>query len=381
MTDRLQETHKQSRRTFVKNAATVVTGVAAAGAANAALANAPMPSNGLAAGNPSAPQPRSADKKKAEAGEKTASHIVLFMHPPSTLSYRELLKPNPAVEENWRKVISAKARDEGTVVCIVQGGKGDKELVDTAKRHFGDRCVVDPSDNSDETLILLARDLERTFRGRGNHGEWNHYELWSSNSARRWTEGFKKRLAQNGYAYDPKTVTMETFGNWTGCHHKYSNFMAKYMGLTKPAVIHAEPSLSTLKGFPHKVVEYLECIPMDRHVVLVLFRREDGCPMAQYWDGLRAVWEPPHTATVTDYPKRVELYTLPTNSLIPVSGATRKLRHGFVADVGDGTHSAYTTIVGQLNKDADIREFRDALAGATITPRDDKRDVYYSIET
>jgi hypothetical protein len=226
----------------------------------------------------------------------------------------------------------------------------------------------------------LARDLERTFRGRGNHGEWNHYELWSSNNARRWTEGFKKGLARNGYAYDPKKVTMETFGNWTGCHHKYSNFMARYLGLTKPALIHAEPSLSTLKGFPHKVAEYLECIPMDRHVLLLLFRAEDGCPMAQYWDGLRAVWEPPHTATVTKYPKRVELFTFPTNSLIPVSGATRKLRHGFVADVGDGTHSAYTTIVGRGKTDADLRAFRDALASATIAPRDDKRDVYYAVE-
>ena len=173
---------------------------------------------------------------------------------------------------------------------------------------------------------------------------------------------------------------METFGNWTGCHHKYSNFMAAYLGLTRPATIHAETSLSTLKGLPHKPAEYLECIPMDRHVLLLLFRREDGCPMAQYWDGLRPVWKPPHTATVTGYKRRVELFTFTSNAVIPVNGAAKRLRHGFVADVGDGTRPAYTTIVGTGRKDADVKEFRDALAGAKIEPHDDRFDVCWSVQ-
>ncbi len=366
MTTHSDKPRGQSRRTFVRSAATVAAGAAAASVAGTSRADA------LAA-NTSAGE-------KSTGRLKEIERIFLFIHPPSTRSYRELLKPNPAAEENFKKVVAEKGADERNVACIIQSNKGDKPLVEAGRRHFGDRCVVDPNDNSNETLILLARDLERTFRGRGNHGEWNHYELWSSNNARRWTEGFKKRLAEKGYAYDPKRVAMETFGNWTGCHHKYSNFMARYLELSAPAVIHAETHLSTLKGFPMAVKEFVECIRLDRHVLLLLFRREDGCPMAQYWDGLRAVWEPPHTATVTMNPRRVEIFTFSTNALIPVSGATRTLPDGFVADVGDGCHAAYTTIVGRGKGAAYCKEFRTALAAAKIAPRHDRRTVNWAIE-
>ncbi len=370
----------QSRRTFVKNAATAVTTVAAAtGAASAAQGDATPSSTALAAGGSPDPKGQPANSAKKPEG-KEIRHICLFMHPPSTLSYRELLKPNPPVEENWRKIAAERGPDERNVAFIVQGSKGDKGLVDAARRHFGDRCILDPNDNSTATRVLLAGDLDRAFRGRGNHGEWNHYEIWSSNNARRWSEGFKKQLAKKGYFYVPEKATMETFGNWTGCHHKYSNFIAKYLGLSKPAVIHAEPELSTLKGFPMEVTAFTECIQLDRHVLLLLFAREDGCPMAQYWDGLRAVWEPPHTATVAIHPNKVEIFTFSTNALIPVDGASRKLRDGFVADVGDGAHPAYTTIVGRGKKPADVKAFRTALANAKIAPRENRRDIFYAIE-
>jgi len=380
MTIRSANVRGQSRRSFVKSAATVAAGAAAAGVTGAARGEGASPPNALAAGTSSGRRAQPAAGKKAAAKKKEIERIFLFIHPPSTLSYRELLKPNPTVEENFKKVVAEKGPDEKNFACILQGGKGDKPLVEAACRHFGDRCIVDPNDNSDETLILLARDLERTFRGRGNHGEWNHYELWSSNNARRWTEGFKKRLAEKGYTYDPKRASMETFGNWTGCHHKYSNFMARYLELSAPAVIHAETHLSTLKGFPMAVKEFVECIPLDRHVLLLMFRREDGWPMAQYWDGLRAIWEPPHTATVTMNPRRVEIFTFSTNALIPVSGETRTLPDGFIADVGDGCHAAYTTIVGRGKGPAFYKEFRTALAGATIGPRHNRRTVMWAIE-
>lgn len=330
----------------------------------------------------------------ATAGTRTASgaetpatskqpvkHILLFMHPPAQYSMYRMLKPAPQIEENWKKVLAEKGGDEGNVVCLVHSNKRDQGLEDAALRHFGDRCIVNPNDNSDATRVILARDLDRTFGGRGNHGEWNPYEIWSSNNARRWVEGFKRRLGEKGYAYDPDTVSMETFGNWSGCHHKYSNFMAVYLGLKKPAQIHAETELCSLKSVPMPVHEFVELVPMDRHVWLAIFRREDGVPMAQYWDGLRPVWQPPHVARVKIEPGKVDLFNFSPNSLIPVSGACQKLKDGFVADVGDGTHPAFTTIVG---KSRDARQFevlREALVNATIEPRDDKRQVSVAVET
>jgi len=348
-----------TRRAFLKTAA-VTSGVAlAATAATRSAPGADVPSG----------------------AKKPIKHILLFMHPPAQYSMYRMLKPAPQVEENWKKVLAEKGADPGNVVCIVHSSKKDQGLEDAARQHFGDRCIVNPRDNSEATRVLLAGDLDRTFGGRGNHGEWNPYELWSSNNARRWVEGFKRQLDQNGYHYDPATVTMETFGNWSGCHHKYSNFMAVYLGLKKPAQIHAETELCSLKSVPMPVHEFVELVPMDRHVWLAIFRREDGIPMAQYWDGLRPVWKPPHVARVTIDPKVVDLFNFSPNSLIPVSGACEKLKDGILADVGDGTHPAFTTIVG---KNASAKEFavlRDALVNATVEPRDDKRRVSVAVET
>ena len=325
---------------------------------------------------------------QAAAGEETPAvrrkpikHILLFMHPPAQYSMYRMLKPAPQVEENWKKVLAEKGPDEGNAVCIVHSSKKDQELEDAATGHFGDRCIVDPRDNSDSTRLMLVGDLDRALGGRGFHGEWNPYELWSSNNARRWAEGFKLRLNEKGYTCDPGTVTMETFGNWSGCHHKYSNFMAVYLGLKKPARIHAETELCSLKSVPMPVHEFVELVPMDRHVWLAIFRREDGVPMAQYWDGLRPVWQPPHVARVTLNPNSVDLFNFSPNSLIPVSGACKKLKDGFVADVGDGTHPAFTTIVGTSADAADFAALRAALVAAVIEPRDDKRQVSVAVET
>ena len=290
-----------TRRGFFKSTATLASGTVLASAANSPVAHA----------NTTPHQ---------QAKKKRIKHILLFMHPPAQFSQYRLLKPNPVVEENWMKVIAESGPDESSVVCIVHSGKRDEALEEMARRHFGDRCIVDPFDNSETTRLILAGDLDRTFSGRGNHGEWNPYEVWSSNNARRWVEGFKRQLAQKGYTYEPASATMETFGNWSGCHHKYSNFMAVYLGLKAPAQIHAETELCSLKSDPMPVQEFVELKLLDRHVWLAVFLREDGIPMAQFWDGLRPVWEPPHKAHVTMDPNKVDLFTFSPNSLIPVSG-------------------------------------------------------------
>jgi len=359
-----------TRRGFVKSAATVAAGAAMVAVRGSAAADSKVqPATGA----------KTSPDTHAEKG--LIKHVLLFMHPPAQFSQYRLLKPSPVVEENWKKVIAEKGLDAGNMLCIVHSGKKDKELEAAGLQHFGDRCIVNPSDNSDATRVILAGDLDRTFGGRGNHGEWNPYEIWSSNNARRWVEGIKRRLAEKGYTYDPATVTMETFGNWSGCHHKYSNFMAAYLGMKAPAWIHAETELCSLKSVPMPVHEFAELVPMDRHVWLAVFRREDGIPMAQFWDGLRPVWRPPHTARVTMNPNKVDLFTFSPNSLIPVSGVSKKLKDGFIADVGDGTHPAFTTIVGHTNKSSDFEELRTALVNAVIEPRDDKRRVSVAVET
>jgi len=370
MTTKRNDGLQPTRRGFAKTAATVAAGVAMVATTGGSAAQ--------AAAQPATdaePSPAKREKKRL------IKHILLFMHPPAQFSMYRLLKPAPVVEENWKKMIAQKGADQASAVCIVHGGKKDKELDEAGRQHFADRCIVNPFDNSEATRVILAGDLDRTCGGRVTQGAGNPYEVWSSNNARRWTEGFKKRLAEKGYTYDPATVTMETFGNWSGCHHKYSNFMAVYLGMKNPAHIHAETELCSLKSVPMPVHEFVELKPMDRHVWLAIFRREDGIPMAQFWDGLRPVWRPPHTARVTMNPNRVDVFTFSPNSLIPVAGVSKKLKDGLVADVGDGTHPAFTTLVGRSNKASDFEELRAALSNAIIEPRDDKRQVSVAVET
>ncbi len=351
--------HAETRRDFIKTAAV---------ASGAALAATTTTRPALGTETP-------------EDAKKPIKHILLFMHPPAQYSQYRLLKPAPEVEENWKKVLAEKGADETSLACIVRSNKKDQGLEDAAIEHFGDRCIINPSDNSEATRVILAGDLDRCFSGRGFHGEWNTYEIWSSNNARRWVEGLKRRLGEKGFSYDPATGTMETFGNWSGCHHKYSNFMAVYLGLKKPAQIHAESELCSLKSVPMPAHEFVELVAMDRHVWLAIFRREDGIPMAQYWDGLRPVWQPLHVARVTLDPNKVDLFNFSPNSLIPVEGACKKLKGSFLADVGDGTHPAFTTIVGKSNSPKEFAALRAALVGAKIEPRDDKRQVSVAVET
>jgi len=308
------------------------------------------------------------------------THLLLFIHPPVTYSYRQLLRPAPEIAAKWIRILEEKSAEKFTAVCIIQSSEGDKPLVEAAQRHFGERCFVDPDDGSEPTLALLTKDLNRAFSGRGNHGEWNMYEIWSSNNARRWAEALKMQLAKRGFSYDADSFSMETFGSWSGCHHKYSNFMACYLGMTKPAYIHAEMDLCTLKGMPMDAGEFLEERVLDRHVVLTLFLRTDGCPMAQFWDGLRPIWERPHTATVTIAPGSVELINLLPNAALERDGIARKLGDGFIADVGDGCRPAYTSVIGRSAKDADVEAFCAAMAKATIAPILGPPDVSYMVE-
>ncbi|MEA3364025.1 MAG: twin-arginine translocation signal domain-containing protein [Candidatus Hydrogenedentes bacterium] len=319
-------------------------------------------------------------QEPAASAKKEITHIIAFIHPPVTYSYRQLLRPAPEIWERLYDVLARRGAEKSTAVVIFQSSRGDKPLVKTAREHFGDRCFVDPNDGSEATLAALAHDQNRAFSGRGNHGEWNIYEIWSSNNARRWTEGFRQDLAKRGYAYTPEALTMETFGSWSGCHHKYSNFFPTYLGMTKPAYIHGEMQYCTLKGMPMDVGEFVGEHVLDRGVVLTLFRRTDGCPMAQFWDGLRPVWDRPHMATVRIAPGSVELFNFSPNSFIKPAGEARKLSDGFIADVGDGCRPEYTTVIGDSPKDADFETFCEAMKDAVIEPIPGPAQVFYMVE-
>lgn len=108
---------------------------------------------------------------------------------------------------------------------------------------------------------------------------------------------------------------------------------------------------------------FVERVAMARYVSLFLFETDDGRPVGQFLDGLRAVWEPPHMAEVKIRPAAVDLRCDAPNSgqeARPSAGAGIN-PDGFIADVGDGCQPRLTTALG---KRGTMRKFRAALAAA-----------------
>ncbi|MBT3273436.1 MAG: hypothetical protein HN368_09790 [Spirochaetales bacterium] len=314
----------------------------------------------------------------------TIDKLYLFLHAPAKAPMREELVKRLDIEELWIKLIKKAGHEQSSMICIIQGGfGGDPELVSAAQGSFGERCVVDPEDTSDSCRLILADDMKRTFDSRGNHGEWHHYELWSSNNARRWAEGLKQEMQKEGLTYNPETIRIETFGNWTGCHHKYTNYMTSYLDAGAAARIHADPTMCSLKDLPHKAAEFKEQVDLVEGVQLFLFLTETGCPIAQYWDGLRNVWEHPHTASVEIDPGSVMLYTFSPNAYIQVDGASGADGNRLILDVGDGARPAYSTLVGKSLRSLEniqYDDFREAAVGAKITTWKRSPSTFYRVE-
>lgn len=299
---------------------------------------------------------------------KPITRLYLFIHP---MPYRA--ETRREFMAKWEPLLEKEGPGETNALCVLSNkATGMEALQALAVRRFGDRCVLDPDDRGVETKVKIAEDLERTLAGRGSKREWIPYEIWTSNNARRWTEGLMKTLTERGYAFDPAALEFITCGQeWGGCVTKYSALMGKYLGMDRPADVRAD--LSPDAGFPIQA-SFVERVAMDRHVYLFLFRMLDGRPMGQFMDGLRAIWEPPHLATVRMDPKQVEVVTTSPNGLLKVDEAARVMPDGVIADVGDGCHPATTSLIGE---GISYEGFRAALAEARIAPRNERCRVSF----
>ncbi|NLF68677.1 MAG: hypothetical protein GX575_06420 [Candidatus Anammoximicrobium sp.] len=299
---------------------------------------------------------------RQSAPGKRISTLYLFVHPmPRRAPIREEFMAK------WEKLFAAEGPKEENAICVLSNAPQEMEVLRAmAKKYFGQRCIIDPSDNSIDTRLILVSDLERSLSGRGNYSEWVPYEIWTSNNARRWAEGFKRELRSRGLHYDPTSLQVVSCGQqWTGCLTKYSNFFTKYLGVTRP--VQVRPELSPEAGFPLEAV-FREAIAMDRNVGLFLFETADGRPMAQFLDCLRGVWEAPHAAIVPVSAANVEI-TITTPNLYQearhLHESSKLFPQGVVVDVGDGCRPVIATVVG---KDISYSDFRASFVKARIVP-------------
>lgn len=293
--------------------------------------------------------------------QRSISTLYLFVH---CLGDWESAAVRKEYSEKYKTLFATEGPKKDVAICMLTCGPESKAIADLARQTFGDRCIVDPDDKSLATKGLIADDLERALYQRGSICEWTPYEMVASTNARRWTEGLKIELRNRGRIFDPNQLRMIACGQqWGGCLTKYSIFMARYLGLTKPAEI--RPDLSAYAGYPLKA-RFRECVPMDRHVRLYLFETADGKPMAQFLDGLRGVSDPPHLATVPVDASQVQLVAVPPTEQQQVQQVANPLAaNTLLVDVGDGCRPVITSVVA--NK-MSFAEFRNAMSKATISP-------------
>lgn len=287
--------------------------------------------------------------------------LYLFVHCLGDGMDRALTKTYTGL---WRELFTREAANPANAICMLSSGTASLGVAEEAKKAFGDRCFIDPNDDSIDTRMLIVRDLQNAFGQRGMNGEWTPYEMWTATNARRWSEGLKGEFRDRGLAYDPATMRIVACGRaWGGCLAKYPPFMSRYLGLEHGAEIRAD--LSPHAGFPVGAT-FRECVPLDRHVLLFLFVTADGRPMAQFFDGLRGVADPPHVATIPLDASQVELLSVTPNATQAVQRVANPLASdSLMIDVCDGCRPVLTTVLGRR---IDYAAFRAAVVKATITP-------------
>ena len=150
-----------NRRTFIKQAA-VTTG--AASIASVVAANESRPG----------PQATAQEDTGHKSAMKPIEHLLLFIHTPVTYSYHKLLRPAPAIAANFRRLLASRASEATTAACIIQSGRGDQPLVEAGQEHFGDRCIVDPSDNKVELFNFSPNSLIQGEGSRSTKGMKRH---------------------------------------------------------------------------------------------------------------------------------------------------------------------------------------------------------------
>jgi len=145
--------------------------------------------------------------------------------------------------------------------------------------------------------------------------------------------------------------------------------MGRYLGLSKP--IERIVELCPLPDFLREAT-FVEYLAMGHHVRLFLFMGKSDRPVAQFFDGMRGVWEKTHIVTITINPKKVGIITTSSNFYLKVRSATKILENKVIVDVGDGCNPAITSLIGN---NISFDEFKAALTAGKVTDREEPLPV------
>jgi hypothetical protein len=218
------------------------------------------------------------------------------------------------LQRKYQRLIRDAKEDEG-IFCLSNGMKGNTELIEFARKHFGLRCVVcgleyDRDHNRQVLGVNFAKGLEddrrQAIKNRGPSLAEDELAAWEHSKA--WAIDLNQRLAAQGYTYDPTTVGFLAFGeDWSACAATYPIHMGRAFGLTRPIerrfdLINPDCSPVLLRA---TAIE--QNLAMPENICLFIFKSVEGRLLAQYWEGMHGIFDKPHVIKVNFPPASVRL--------------------------------------------------------------------------
>lgn len=298
----------------------------------------------------------------------------------------------------------AQAGDDEGVFLLPTGFKANDALIEFADGHLGPRSVVCRlvSDLDEYERILgsgffegVEQDLREAERRRGlpasgltaadlrggavsresevelPAGGLDRGEIRAWMSSKAWAQDLCAQLHERGYSFDPQTVEFDASGeDWSYCAGVFPIQMGRAFGLAEPI----ERRFDLMN--PDEGPVLLEAtavdqnLPMSEQVRLFVFEWHDAEGvryLAQFWEGIRGIMDPPHVVRV-DFPERsvqeVNLWGMGVDRAI---GVDEPLHGRLTMSVGSGGQTPFAATLAMAQPDLPLKEFRTALLAGEVS--------------
>ena len=291
------------------------------------------------------------------------------------------------LKERYYQLVS-EAREDEAVLFLSTHHKANREFTEFAEHHLGPRAVVCRllGDRDEYRRVLgaeffegLEQDRAEAERRRGlPAGGLPEDELGAWMRSKAWALDLHMQLTERGYTYDPASVEFVALGeDWSYCAATYPIHMGRALGLAKPIerrfdLMNPDESQMLLEARPVD-----QNLPMPEQIRLFIFETADQRYVAQYWEGIRGIMDPPHVVTV-DFPaetvQEVNLWGIGIERAV---GLDQPFYGRMTVSVGAGGHTPYRSTLVMVQSglprhsgaepQCSLEDFRAALLAGEVS--------------
>ena len=293
----------------------------------------------------------------------------------------DCLRLDLRLRQNHFELIRKAREDEGFFVL-----ESNPEMVELARQHLGPRCVVcrlqnDLAQNCDvlgpEFVEGLEQDRRLAEERRGCPVPQTEFSAWGRSKA--WALDLNAQLHERGYHFDPEDVEMLALGeNWLGCGATFPIHMGRAFGLARPIERRFDWMNPDWSPMLMGAVAVDQNLALPEHVRLFIFRTASAGPtygryVAQYWEGMRGIVDPPRVVEVDFTAETVvecDALGWPLCRARGLIEYPQLFFHGpMTMHVGSGAHTPHYSTVAMASDRISLEEFRAALLAGTVRPK------------